>query len=472
MQDPSALSALDLSAAISRGDLSCVEVTEAFLDRIDALNPKLNAIVALRPRDELIAEARAADEAPRKGPLHGIPFAIKDLADTADIVTARGSPIYAGHVPVRDSLLAERIRASGAIVIGKTNTPEFGMGSHTYNPVYGTTLNPYDMSKSAGGSSGGAGAALAARMLAVADGSDMMGSLRNPAAFNNVYGFRPSFGRIPDDNAGDVYLHELATDGPMGRSVADVAMLLDVLAGPDARQPHTLPAEPSFLDRIEAPVKGRRIGWLGDWDGFFAIEPEVLRLCEQALNVFSDLGCAVEPVTPDFYPQAMWDSWLTLRHWAIASAREADYADPAKRAMLKPEAIWEIEGGLNLSALDVHKASAVRSDWLRCVSKLFDSYDALVLPSAQLFPFDASLSWPATIANRAMETYHQWMAVVVPVSLLGLPALGAPAGFGAEGLPTGFQIFGRHGNDARILQLGQAYHKATDWPGRRPPEFT
>ncbi|MCC0015090.1 MAG: amidase [Rhodobiaceae bacterium] len=470
MHDLTGLSAVDLSAAIARGDVSCVEVMQAFLDRIDALNPKLNAIVALRPREELLAEARAADNAPRKGWLHGLPFAIKDLADTAGIVTARGSPIYAGHVPAQDSLLAERVRAAGAIVIGKTNTPEFGMGSHTYNPVYGTTLNPYDTTKSAGGSSGGAGAALAARLLPVADGSDMMGSLRNPAAYNNVYGFRPSYGRVPADNVGDVYLHELATDGPMGRSVRDVAMLLDTLAGPDPRQPHCLPKEPSFAGRLDADVRGRRIGWLGDWDGFFAIEPDMLALCEGALDAFADLGCRVEPVVPEFDPKAVWDAWLTLRHWAISALRQVEYADPHKRALLKPEAIWEIEGGLKLSALDVHRASVIRSDWLRCVTGLFDRYDALVLPSAQLFPFDAAITWPARVANRAMTTYHQWMAVVVPVSLLGLPALGMPAGFGPGGLPGGIQLFGRPGADAAILQLGHAYHQATHWPARRPPD--
>ena len=468
MTDLTALSATELSALLARRAVSATEVMAAHLDRIEAVNPGLNAVVALRPRSELMAEAQAADAAPRAGWLHGMPLAVKDLAATAGIVTAWGSPLHAGFVPATDDLLPARLRAAGAILIGKTNAPEFGLGSHTFNPVYGATLNPYDRSRSAGGSSGGAAAALAARLVPVADGSDMMGSLRNPAAFCNVYGFRPSWGLVPMDAEGDTFLHQLSTDGPMGRTVQDVAHLLQVLAGPDPLVPHGRVAEP-FAEALDQDVKGRRIGWLADWGGAYPMEPGILETCAGALRTFEDLGCIVEPVPPPFAAERLWDSWTTLRSWAVATGKEAVFADPAKRAQLKPEAVWEIERGLKLSATEVHRASVIRSEWFVRLHHLFQHHDALVLPSAQVWPFPVGWRWPETVAGRAMDTYHRWMEVVIPAGLAGLPVLAAPAGFGAGGLPMGAQIIGPRGGDREILRLGQAYHRATDWPGRRPP---
>ncbi|MCX7646731.1 MAG: amidase [Rhodobacteraceae bacterium] len=462
------LPASALSDLIARRAVSCREVMEAFLDRIEAVNPGLNAIVALRPREELLAEAEAADRAPRAGWLHGLPLAVKDLAATAGIETTWGSPLFRGFVPEADDLLPARLRAAGAILIGKTNTPEFGLGSHTFNEVRGVTRNPYDRTRSAGGSSGGAAAALAARLLPVADGSDMMGSLRNPAAFCNVYGFRPSFGLVPADPEGDTFLQMLATDGPMGRTVEDVARLLEVIAGPDPRVPHGLPAEP-FAEALDAGPAGARIGWLGDWGGAWPVEAGILAACEAALAVFADRGCAVEPLAPPFPAEALWESWTTLRSWAVATRLAALHADPAKRARLKPEAVWEIERGLALSAMQVHEASVVRSRWYARLAALFEAFDALALPAAQVWPFPAEWRWPAAVAGRETDTYHRWMEVAVPVSLAGLPCLALPAGFGAEGLPTGLQLFGPRGADRRMLQLGQVYHRCTDWPGRRPP---
>ncbi len=462
------LGASALSDCLAAGTLSSAEVMAAFLDRIEARNPQLNAIVALRPRAALMAEAAAADHGPRKGWLHGLPLAVKDLEATAGIVTTWGSPFYAGFVPVADGTLARRLRAAGAIVIGKTNAPEFGLGSQTFNEVYGPTRNPYDPARTPGGSSGGAAAALAARLVPVADGSDMMGSLRNPAAFCNVYGFRPSYGLVPDDPEGDTFLHQLATNGPMGRSVEDVARLLEVLAGPDPRVPYGMAPEP-YAEGLDVDPAGRRIGWLGDWGGAHAMEPGILELCEAALGVFEAHGCRVEPVGPPFPAEPLWISWTVLRSWAVAARHAPLHADPAKRARLKPEAVWEIERGLGLSALEVHRASVVRSEWYACLASLFARYDALSLPAAQVWPFPVDWRYPREIAGRKLDTYHRWMEVVVPVSLAGLPCLSVPAGFGAAGLPMGLQLFGRHGADRAILQLGQAYHRATDWPGNRPP---
>ena len=458
-------SAADLLARLRSGELSAETLMAQVLDRIGAVNGTVNAIVALRDGDELMAEARAADAARDKGPLHGLPMAVKDLEHLRGVVCSSGSPLFRDFVPQQDGLLASRLRAAGAILIGKTNVPEFGLGSHTFNPVYGPTRNPYDTTRSSGGSSGGAAAALAAGMLALADGSDMMGSLRNPAAWNNVYGFRPSWGRVPADPAGDMFLHQLSTNGPMARSPEDIALLLDVISGPDPRRPLQAPAQP-VAPLTPANPAGLRIGWLGDWGGALPMEAGILDNARAALAVLADLGCVIAEVAPPFEAGALWDSWTTLRSFAMAG-RHAPLLD--RRDQLKDSAIWEIERGCALSAMEVHRASLVRSDWFRTAAALFRDYDALVLPSAQLWPFDVTLDHPAEIAGQAMDTYHRWMEVVVPVSLIGLPALAMPAGFSAGGLPGGVQLFGPLCSDAALLALGAAYHAATGWPQQRPP---
>jgi amidase len=462
------LSATVLSQMIVQRRISPSEVMAAVLDRIDAVNPKVNAIVALRDRDALVAEARAADDTPSTGWLHGIPFAVKDLVATKGIRTTWGSPLFADFVPDADDLLAARLRHAGAILIGKTNTPEWGQGSHSFNPVYGATKNPYDTTRSAGGSSGGAAAALATRMLAVADGSDMMGSLRNPAAFCNVYGFRPSFGLVPRSAEGENFLSTLSSDGPMGRCVEDVAGLLQVLAGPYAGTPFDREGEP-FAQRLDIEVRGKRIGWLGDCGGAYPTEPGILDLCRDALSVFEGLGAVVEDVPPPFHSEELWTAWITLRAMLSVGSRGTLYEDPAKRAKLKPETQWEIEQGLSLSARAVYEASVVRSRWYAAYADLFQRFDAVVLPSAQVWPFPVEWRWPQQVRGRQMDTYHRWMEIVVPISLVGAPVLGCPAGFGPQDLPMGFQLAGPVGGDAKILALGHAYHQATDWPGRRPP---
>lgn len=451
-------------ADLANGQLSAAELMQATLARIDAVNGTVNAIVALRDPDDLMAEARAADAGPKRGPLHGLPIAVKDLVNVAGIVSSQGSPLFAGFVPDNDDLIAARMRAAGAILIGKTNSPEFGLGSHTFNPVYGATGNPYDPTRSCGGSSGGAAVALATGMTALADGSDMMGSLRNPAAWNNVYGFRPSWGRIPADAVGETFLHQLATLGPMARSPEDLAVLLDVISGSDPRVPHGFDSDP-IAPLVARDPKGLRIGWLGDWGGAFTMQDGILDNAQGALTVLEGLGCHVENVPPPFSADAMWDSWVSLRAWAVAASK-ARYLD--HKDALKDAAIWEVETGMALSAMDVDAASVIRSDWFTRAATLFQTYDALVLPSAQVWPFDVNQPYPTEINGHLMDTYHRWMQVVVPVSLIGLPCLAAPAGFGVQGLPMGVQIFGPRGSDAALLGLGAAYHAATEWPQKRP----
>ncbi|RKT34360.1 amidase [Roseovarius halotolerans] len=469
MDEVLTLSARAQAARIAGGELSAEALMRATLERVREVNGALNAIVSLRDEADLLEEARRADAEPARGALHGLPVAVKDLSNVAGLPTSKGSPALAGQIAASDDLHVARMRAAGAIVIGKTNTPEFGLGSHTFNPVHGVTCNPYEKTRSCGGSSGGAAVALAARMLSIADGSDMMGSLRNPAGWNNVYGMRPSWGLVPGEPAGDTFLHQLSTLGPMARDPGDLALLLGVMAGPDARQAHGV-AAPDLTPDPAAKIAGRRIGWLGDWGGAFAMEAGIMDLGRAACAVFEELGCVVEDVAPPFSRDALWESWTALRSWSVACNLSPLLESPETRDRLKPDAIWEIERGRAMSGLDVHRASVIRSQWFTRAAELFDRYDALVMPTAQVWPFPLEWAWPREIAGQAMDSYHRWMEVVVPASLAGLPALAVPAGFGVGGLPMGVQLIGRRGADRGLLDLGQAYHEATRWPERNPVE--
>lgn len=467
--------ALTLSRRIHQRAVSCRAVMEATLARIERLNPHVTAIVSLRDADAVLAEADQMDaelaEGRSRGWMHGFPMAPKDLAQTKGLTTTLGSPLFRDNRPAEDSFFVERLRQAGTIFVGKTNSPEFGLGSQTYNTVFGPTGNAYDPALTSGGSSGGAAVSLALRLLPVADGSDMMGSLRNPAAFNNVYGFRPSAGRVPHGPLNDLFFQQLGYDGPMARTVADLAMLLSVMAGRDERAPQSLLDDPAqFICPLDADIRGRRIGWLGDLSGYLPVEDGILDLCTNALGVFEGLGCTVEPVALGFSPEALWSTWITLRSFLVSGGLSALYDDPAKRAHLKPEAIYEIELGRSLSGPDVFAASECRSAWYRRLLTLFERYDALALPSAQVFAFDKTVHWPQAIAGRSMDTYHRWMEVVVPASLGGVPAISVPVGFGgARDLPMGIQLIGRPTSDFELLQLAHAYDLATRWPDRRPP---
>ena len=480
------LDAHTLAAAIRARALSCREVMDAFLARIDAVNPALNAIVSLRDGDALRAEADACDaalaqdapDAPPRPFLFGLPQAIKDVAVTAGIPTTFGSPLLKDHVPTVDGLMARRMKAAGCIVVGKTNTPEFGLGSHTFNPVFGATRNAWDASRSAGGSSGGAAVALAGRMLPVADGSDSMGSLRNPAGWNHVFGFRPSQGRVPFWPAQDVWVTHFGTEGPMARNVLDLALLLDVQAGYDAHVPLSLETEArpfaeGLDDGDERPL---RIGWLGDLGGHLAIEPGIFDVCEAALKRLEGTGAVVEPAPLGFSPERIWDAWLAWR-WFIVHGRIAPFLlKPENRAQIKPEALWEHDQGAQLPASALMAASAVRSAFHRhVVDELFARYDVLALPSAQVWPFPVEWRWPETIrtgnGDRVMDTYHRWMETVVVATFAGLPAVSVPAGFDATGRwPMGVQLIGPPRGDRALLRVARRYeHAAAELLARRPP---
>jgi len=468
------LDAVPLSEAIRTRQVSCREVMQAYLDRIDRLNPAYNAIVSLQPRERLLAQADERDAQLARGQwlgwMHGMPQAIKDGALTRGIPSTYGSPLLKDFVPNEDSLFVERVKRAGAIVIGKTNMPEFGFGSHTYNPVFGVTRNAWDPSVSAGGSSGGAAVALALRLVPVADGSDVGGSLRNPAAFNDVMGFRPTTGVVPNFPAADVFAHELFSVGPMARNVTDLRMLLSTLAGADPRTPLADREDPArFARPLEPLQRGMRIGWLGDLERHLPMEAGILDLCREGLRALNGAGCVVDEARLGFDPDRMWRSFLTLRSATIAGSRGRFYADPDKRRLIKPEAIWEIECGLKLSALDVYEASVERTAWYQHVLTLFDRYDFLALPAAQVFPFDVDTHWPKEIAGRAMDTYHRWMEVVIGPTLAGLPAISVPVGFSPAGLPMGIQLIGRPRGDLDVLRLAQTYEQVTDWWRRVPP---
>jgi amidase len=468
------LDAVALSSAIHIRQLSCVEVMTAYLDHIERLNPMVNAIVALEDRGVLILQATERDaqlaRGESMGPLHGFPHAVKDLQHVKGIRSTQGSPIFKDFIPSDDSLMVERLRRAGAIIIGKTNAPEFGLGSHTYNQVYGITRNAYDQTRSAGGSSGGAAVSLALRMAPVADGSDYGGSLRNPAGWNNVVGFRTSIGRVPND-ARDVWLPSISVTGPMARSIRDLSLLLSVQAGYDARAPLSMEENgASFLGSLEASFKGKRIAWAGDFKGHTPYEPGVLDVCKGALKVFESLGCTVDEAQPNYPLDAVWRAVLRIRGWQQGGAIFALYSDPAKRALLKPEAIYEIELGLKQSAYDITAASVVRSEWYQAMRRMFETYDFFIVPTAQLFPFDAEIHWPEEIAGQKMETYHERMKAVLLVSMSGCPALAVPAGFGGDrNLPMGIQIIAPNHRELDCLRLGYAYTSAVNWTNARLP---
>ncbi|MFH8404347.1 amidase [Streptomyces sp. NPDC018019] len=459
--------AAGLAARIRRRDVSAREVVQAHLDRIERVGPQVNAIVTLDP-EGAAAAAAAADERLARGAevgvLHGLPIAFKDTHLTRGMRTTQGSPLYADTVPDEDELLVQRIEAAGAIRIGKTNVPEFAAGSHTFNPVFGVTRNPYDLGRSAGGSSGGAAAALAAGLQPLADGSDMGGSLRNPASFCNVVGLRPTPGRVPSYPAWNPW-DTLTVPGPMARTVADAALLLSVMAGPDPRCPVSLEAPGATFRELPArDLTGLRVAWTPDLGGRVPVDPGVRAVLEPQVEVFRQLGCRVAEDCPDL--DGADDVFRTLRahHFDAALGAVLD----ASRDALKPSLVWNIEQGRRLTGADLARATAERARLHLRAVEFFARYDVLLAPVSQVAPFDAELEYPAVVDGQPQHTYIDWMRSAYFVSVLGVPALSVPAGFTPEGLPVGLQIVGPPRADLAVLQVGAAYEAATRHGRRRP----
>jgi amidase len=453
-QDLCDLQATELVALMAGGAASSVEVMTAHLERIELLNPRLNAIVTLVADDALEAAL---------GPLHGLPVGIKDLVETAGIRTTWGSPIFADHVPAADASIVARLKAAGAIVVGKTNTPEFGAGSHTFNPVFGATRNPYDESRSAGGSSGGSAVALATGMLPLADGTDLGGSLRNPASFCNVVGLRPSPGRVTSLPVTDVW-DPMSVSGPIARTVRDVALALDVMSAPDPRAPLSLAGSPqSYQTAVGEDISGLRIAWSRDLGGL-PLEPEVAEVLAPQRAVFADLGCEVGDAEPDLSDAD--EAFDVLRALGFLANHHGKWLE--HRALLKDTVVWNIEAGLELTPLRIAAAMSLRSAIVQRMIAFFEDYDALVLPVSQVAPFPIEYDWVREIDGHSMEHYVAWQRTCSRITVTSHPAISVPAGFTPAGLPVGIQIVGRYRDERCLLSIASAFEAATGY-GRQAP---
>ncbi len=460
------MSAGELAGLIRAGELSAREALQSHWDRIDALNPAINAVI-FEDRDRAWEAAAAADAQQASGApigaLHGVPMTNKDTNDTAGMPNTWGSPLLQHVVPTQDSLIVARLRAAGAIMTGKNNVPEFAAGAHTFNEVFGTTGNPYDPTRSAGGSSGGAAAAVAAGIQAIGDGSDMGGSLRIPAAFCNVLGLRPSLGRVPAPGANSWMW--LGRTGPMAREVSDLALMMNAISGPDPRVPTSIPESGlDFRVGLRSGIAGLRIGWSADVGLGLPVDPEVVAVAERALAVFTEAGAIVEEASPD----------LAEADEVFRGTRAFDFefawgelvrSDPAR---VKPEVIENVERGRRQSAADLHRLTRARTRLEECTRDYFDRYDLWITPTAQVLPFRGSERWPHEVAGHRMGDYLDWMRSVCVVSAMSTPALSVPAGFSHSGLPVGIQLVAGQGADALLLRAAHAYEERTHWARVRP----
>ena len=461
------LTATELTRLIRARKLSAAEVMEAHLAQIERVNPKVNAIVTFLP-EQALEQARAADDALARGkavgPLHGLPVAHKDLTPTKGIRTTLGSLVFKDFIPQEDGLIVERLKNAGAITVGKTNTPEFGAGSQTFNEVFGETLNPYDTSRTCGGSSGGAAVALACGMIPIADGSDMGGSLRNPANFCNVVGFRPSPGRVPTW-PGFAAWFTFSVEGPMARTVQDTALMLSTIAGPDPRSPIAI-SEPGslFSQPLTRNFKGVRVAWSRDL-GCLPVDSRVTEAIDAQRHVFERLGCRIEDCEPDFSDAdeifKIWRAW----YFALVLSELLE----TQRDKLKDTVIWNIEEGVKLSGPQTAEAERKRTELYHRVRIFMENYEFLILPVSQVPPFDVRQRYVKEINGEKMETYIDWMKSCYYITTTGFPAISVPCGFTKDGLPVGVQIVGRHRDDLGVLQLAYAFEQASGFWKQKPP---
>ena len=465
--NPCFMSGRELAGMIRARKVSAREVMAAYLQQIDRINPKINAIVAKLDDAKCLALADEADRGvatgENAGPLHGLPMAFKDTEAAIGFPFTRGSPVFKDDMPKEDTIVVERLRNAGVVPIGKTNVPEFGMGSHTYNKVYGTTVNPYDLTKSAGGSSGGAAAALAAGMLPLANGSDLGGSLRNPANFNNVVALRPTVGLVPVAPTPLPFVG-FAVKGPMARSVADTAFLLGVMAGSDPRDPACYPSDPSAFNKpLDRNLKSVRVAWCPDLGGL-PLDRRVRSVLDAQRTTFEDLGCIVEEACPDL--SGADEVFLTIRAW-----RAWNTLGPLlerHRGEMKPEAVSEIERGARLSGSDIGNAMVRHGEIMERMRQFQERYEFMLCAVNQVPPFDATIDWPKAIEGTTMEHYIAWMKSAYWITVTFRPAISVPAGFTPEGLPVGIQIVGRYRDDLGVLQIAHAFEQATGFAQRRP----
>lgn len=459
--------AVVLEAMLRAKEISARELLAAHQARIDAVNPAVNAIVTHTP--ELAAEqAKRADDAAARGeflgPLHGLPVAFKDNHLTKGIATTYGSVTRRSFIPDEDDVVVERMKAAGVVTLGKTNIPEFAAGGNTFNELFGITRNPYDLAVTAGGSSGGAAAALAAGMHPIADGNDMGGSLRLPAGYCNVIGLRPSAGRVPVYPAADSFAG-LSVSGPMGRTVADVALLLSVMAGPDRRSPISLEEPGSTFAAVpDDGMRGRRIAFSVDLGGAIEVEDEVAAIVRAAAEFCEDAGAEVTEISPDFTGADF--AFRTLRAWQF-EATLGEFLD-AHREVIRPSLYANMEVGRSLTGPEVGRAAVLRSQLFHRMREFLGSYDALLLPIAPLTAFPNDIQYPETVAGVAQPDYLGWMRAVCAVTVTGHPAIAMPAGFSAAGTPVGVQFVGRHRAERELLGLAAGFEAVTGFAKRRP----
>ena len=455
-------SAVELRRLVAKRALSCRELLDAHIARIEAANPALNAIVTTS-FDFARTQADALDNHPeRHGPLAGLPIAHKDLVPTKGIRTTYGSPLYADHIPDEDALIVRRMRAAGAVTVGKTNTPEFGAGSHTFNRVFGATRNPYQRDKTCGGSSGGAAVALAARMIPLADGSDTGGSLRNPAAFCNVVGFRPTPGRVP--MLGDPW-SDISTSGPMARSVDDLALLFATLAGPHPHVPHCQPEAGNEFASVE-PVELRQLRIaVSDDFGVLPVQPPIRSAIAELRQTLRDAGATIVDAAPDLADARR--IFHILR--AAGFRRRFGAMSAAERAELKDTILWNLQAGLDLTLADYDWVAPARAALVARVGTFFEDVDLLIGPTTQVLPFDIATDWLREVDGEPMSTYIQWMESCSWITVTGCPALSLPAGF-RNGLPVGAQLIAPLRADAFLLRAAKAIEQATGFAAQAPPE--
>ncbi len=464
MTDLAFTDATDLIALYGRREASPLEALDACLERIDAVNGVLNAYVTV-DRDGAREAAAKLTDATGTGPLHGVPVGIKDLTETAGMRTTYGSTIYAGNVPDVDALLVERLRDAGAIILGKTNTPEFGAGANTFNDVFGATRNPWDPALTCGGSSGGSAVVLAAGMSPICEGSDLGGSLRTPASFCGVVGFRTTAGLVPSW-PDSLPFDGLAVTGPMSRSVADCALMLSVIAGPDDRDPLSYDVDTSaYAAAVREPsVDGWRVAFTPDLDGLLPVDAEVAAICEEAVRTLARLGARTEQASPDFTDLcAIVRATRGLSMVVYHDDHIRDHGD-ALQAGLR----GNIEQGLALTSQEIADGLRRRSALWEQVRGFMAGRDLLCLPTAPVVPFPVEQPYPTEIAGHRMENYTQWLSLTYAITVTGLPVISLPVGFTAAGLPVGLQIVGRRRREADVLRAAAALERelALD---RRPP---
>lgn len=460
------MNAVDLTALLNKRKISAREVMQAHLKQIAKVNAKVNAIITFVPEQELMAQASAADEWMAKGnatgALHGLPMAVKDLTETKDIKTTYGSPLWKDNVPQQDALVVQRQKKAGAIIIGKTNVPELGMGSQTFNPLFGPTFNPYDVSKTCGGSTGDGAVALACGMMPLADGSDMGGSLRNPGSFCNVVGLRTSPGRVPIITS-KLAWQGLSVQGPMARSVTDCALLLSVQAGPDSRSPISVMESPKqFTEPLKRDFKNVKVAFIRDLG--LPWEKEVKDAVDAQRKVFESLGCLVEEDEPDMTDAN--ECFVNFRHWQY----EAQYGDllAANSDKMNDYTKWHIAEGRKLTGTYLSRLEIKRSALYRRMQQFLEKYEFLIMPVSQVLPFDVNTHYPTEINGVQMQTYLDWMRSAYYISVVSNPALSVPCAFSKNGLPIGIQVVGRHNADLAVLQIGYAFEQATHIGRQRP----